>query len=233
MDGLSLQLPSQLTRYSYTAMAQPKPTLLTIPLELRRKIYGYAIEPGEFQVCECPEACCNKLGLCDLIKAHHASKTQGSWSTRCHTTRSAREIYQTLRQTPKSLRLLCKQTSEELKDVNTRLTVLPVLIFCTPLCCTNFWVGLVTREWPMKIKTSADPQYDVDGTYTAWAEKRLNRLYEDPMFLRKMDGMTVVARKDSGQLHLGNRTVEAYLEGSQMRNSCRRQVEEAAAASTQ
>ena len=85
----------------------------------------------------------------------------------------------------------------------------------------------------MKIKTSADPQYDVDGTYTAWAEKRLNRLYEDPMFLRKMDGMTVVARKDSGQLHLGNRTVEAYLEGSQMRNSSRRQVEEAAAVSTQ
>ena len=33
-------------------MARPTPTFLTIPLEVRNKIYGYALEPGEFQVCE-------------------------------------------------------------------------------------------------------------------------------------------------------------------------------------
>jgi hypothetical protein len=69
-----------------------------------------------------------------LIKAHYSPKTSGSWSNMSRPTKSPRVLYQT----PKSLRLLCKQTSEELKHVNTRLTVLPVLVFCTSLCCLNF-----------------------------------------------------------------------------------------------
>jgi hypothetical protein len=84
--------------------------------------------------------------------------------------------------------------------------------------------------WAVKIKTSADPQYDVDGTYTARAEKRLNQLYKDPMFLRRLP-MKVVSRNDSGQLPLSKRSVEVYLEGNDMLDTMILRMNKAAARS--
>ena len=139
-----------------------------------------------------------------LIKAHYSPKTSGSWNNMCRPTRSPRVLHQT----PKSLRLLCKQTSEELKHVNTRLIVLPVLVFCTSLCCLNFVMRREPEgnkyEWAVKIKTSADPQYDVDGTYTARAKKRLNHVYEI------YDGSFRFDRSAHGLLFLNQATADIH-----------------------
>jgi hypothetical protein len=47
----------------------------------------------------------------------------------------------------------------------------------------------------------------------------------------RITGFTIVSRKDSGQLPLSKRSVEIYLEGNQILDTSRQQMEEAAAGS--
>ena len=48
----------------------------------------------------------------------------------------------------------------------------------------------------------------------------------------RIDGFAIVSRKDSGQLPLSKRSVEIYLEGNQILDTSRQQMEEAAAGSS-
>ena len=106
-----------------------KTTFLTIALELRNKIYAYALEvPEEFQVCECPEIFSNELGLCDLIKR----PIKYDPSQECHPSRTP--------DNPKTLlNMICKQTADELKDIHVQF---PILVFCAAKCAGKFMRSL-------------------------------------------------------------------------------------------
>lgn len=106
-------------------------SLLTLPLELRNKIYTYALElPDESIVCGCPEHLRNHLDLCDFSKELNAlmSPAELSHGQKCRATRMPKN--------PKTpLLLLCKQTADELKETALRI---PILVFCSEKCCLTF-----------------------------------------------------------------------------------------------
>ena len=220
---------SWLTRYSIRAMARSKPTLLTIPQELRNKIYGYALEvPKDFEVCECPGSLRNEMGFCDLIKEaaylwnKSAQDTMNLTRGWAHPGKPKETCRSRNPRNPKiPLLLLCKQSADELKDVKMRL---PILVFCKWTCYNEFfrssqlYPGHISRMdiWAVRIKSCVDPQYDVTGTLTGFYMAHLDLLYEDSRLANEY-ALKVVSRIDTGYRPHSARVVEVYLEN---KDSC-------------
>lgn len=103
--------------------------LLTLPLELRKKIYAYALELAEeVLVCECPEHLRSKRGFCDQSKT--LANIRFLWKKEARRCAAVRELMN-----PKiSLTLLCKQVADEVNDMSICMR-LPVLAFYSQMCC--------------------------------------------------------------------------------------------------
>lgn len=144
-------------------MVPPKATFLGIPLELRNKIYRYAVElPDVFLICECPKHLRTELGLCDTSLQIFSADTEG-----CRMTTR-------LKKPRLPLLLLCKQVADELTTISVKL---PVLIFCGAFCCQCYLEGSCQRRgclkrtdiWAVKVKKSARPHdifWGIRGTIT-------------------------------------------------------------------
>jgi hypothetical protein len=192
-------------------------SLLTLPLELRNKIYTYALEvPDEFIVCECPEHLCNHLGLCDITKEFTTwmSLAELQHGPECRATRMLKN--------PKTpLLLLCKQTADELKETAIQL---PILVFCSEKCCFAFMreLGIShgskikrTDIWALKIKRCADPQYDTDGCLNTTVPGLIDSNYMPSFMEIHSHSLKMVSREDNGYHPPAMRVVEIRLENDE------------------
>lgn len=189
--------------------------ILTLPLELRNKIFTHALEvPDEFLICECPEHLRNHLGLCDFTKEFTAWMSLAElWHCiECRVTRMLKN--------PKTpLLLLCKQTADELKETAIRL---PILVFCSAKCCFAFMRELGSSHgskikwtdiWALKIKRCADPQSDTDGCLTTTVPGLMDSNYM-PSFM-EIHSLKMVSREDNGYHPPAMRVVEIRLENDE------------------
>jgi hypothetical protein len=116
---------------------RPRPTLLTIPREIRDVIYEHATTTDDvYQVCQCPAHTRNSLGLCDFRRRPDA----------IHELDAARNTYSSGDALPAEdrpppsnikakLALVCQQMKVEAEPFQVKF---PTLVFCDPLCFHDF-----------------------------------------------------------------------------------------------
>lgn len=134
--------------------------LLTLPLELRKKIYVCALElSDEFVMCECPEHVRTELGLCDQVK----------WLGNFTFSKSRCAAVRKIKNPKVSLALLWQHVAEDLKDFSIGLQI---LVFCKAACCLSMMNDLYgcswfepgflgAHIWAVKIVECTSPAYDI------------------------------------------------------------------------